>query len=632
MKNKKYLMFVLMTALLLAMFAFAVSAVDYPTSGQCGNSVFWTYNEKEGTITISGKGPMYESYGSNNTALDEELKPFTITQAPWYHFWKKLYSVKIEEGVTSVSVGAFRGCRHLFSVSLAESLTSIGSYAFYDCNLYSVYIPESVTRIQSYCFADCKELSGVSLSSCTTSIGAGSFAYNSIRRLVIPKTLESIGGYAFNGCTVLESIIYTGSQEDWESINIGDANSRLDIVHFTYNHEHNMKEVSNTASCTENGIQSFSCSYCSYNRKSISAPTGHKPGRKVVEAATSSSCSNSYDNVVYCTKCNEELSRETITNHSAGNPIIENEIKATCDHAGYYDEVIRCTACNEIISSIHINTEKLQHISGEPIKENVIEATCTQNGSYDDVVYCELCGRVLSRTHGVIIGGHKRERRDTILVQPTCDEEGSKEILFVCSVCGEVLYRTVERIAPLLHQYGDYVQENMIEATCYEDGSYDRVRYCSLCGEEMLRETIVIKTSGHHFALYRENEIPATYDEMGSYEEVSRCSVCSLETNRVTKIIPKKVCYYHEYEAVAKKDATCDKTGETLYVCKNCGFSYPVYDLALGHADTNNDGKCDTCGEKMTGGKHCKYCGKIHGGAFGWLTKIFHSILAIFKR
>jgi hypothetical protein len=308
MKSRKPFMIVLLTALLLVLFAFAVSAVDRPTSGQCGNNVFWTYNEKEGTITISGEGPMYVSYGSNNTALDEELNPFTITQAPWYHFWKKLYSVKIEEGVTSVSVGAFRGCRHLYSVSFAESLTSIGSYAFYDCNFYSGYIPESVTRIQSYCFADCKELSGVSLSSCTTSIGDGAFGYCSFRRLVIPKTLETIGSYAFSGCTNLESIIYTGSKEDWENINIGDANGRLDIVSFTYNHEHDMKEVSNTASCTENGIQTFSCSYCRYSRKNISAATGHTPGRKFVEASTISSCPNSDDNGVYFTKYNKQRS------------------------------------------------------------------------------------------------------------------------------------------------------------------------------------------------------------------------------------------------------------------------------------------------------------------------------------
>ena len=26
----------------------------------------------------------------------------------------------------------------------------------------------------------------------------------------------------------------------------------------------------------------------------------------------------------------------------------------------------------------------------------------------------------------------------------------------------------------------------------------------------------------------------------------------------------------------------------------------------------------------------CKYCGEVHGGAFGWLIKFFHSILALF--
>ena len=68
------------------------------------------------------------------------------------------------------------------------------------------------------------------------------------------------------------------------------------------------------------------------------------------------------------------------------------------------------------------------------------------------------------------------------------------------------------------------------------------------------------------------------------------------------------------------------------YTCSRCDEIYTEPIPVLQHADTDNDGKCDTCNQKMTGGKHCKYCGKIHGGAFGWLTKFFHSILAIFKR
>ena len=60
---------------------------------------------------------------------------------------------------------------------------------------------------------------------------------------------------------------------------------------------------------------------------------------------------------------------------------------------------------------------------------------------------------------------------------------------------------------------------------------------------------------------------------------------------------------------------------------------YTVTVLEKEHADANNDGKCDYCGEQMTGGDHCKFCGKIHnGGFFDKLTGFFHKIFAIFKR
>ena len=88
----------------------------------------------------------------------------------------------------------------------------------------------------------------------------------------------------------------------------------------------------------------------------------------------------------------------------------------------------------------------------------------------------------------------------------------------------------------------------------------------------------------------------------------------------------------HTYTSTITTEPTCSEPGETTYTC-SCGDTYTKPIPATGnHADDNNDGKCDTCGEKMTGGKHCKYCGKIHGGAFGWLVKLFHSIFAIFKR
>ncbi len=45
------------------------------------------------------------------------------------------------------------------------------------------------------------------------------------------------------------------------------------------------------------------------------------------------------------------------------------------------------------------------------------------------------------------------------------------------------------------------------------------------------------------------------------------------------------------------------------------------------HVDENNDGKCDGCGEQMTGGDHCPQCGKIHKGFFQKIVGFFHKII-----
>ena len=51
---------------------------------------------------------------------------------------------------------------------------------------------------------------------------------------------------------------------------------------------------------------------------------------------------------------------------------------------------------------------------------------------------------------------------------------------------------------------------------------------------------------------------------------------------------------------------------------------------ATGHEDTDNDGKCDLCSEKITGADICPLCGKVHysNTFFGFITAFFHSIAA----
>ena len=99
------------------------------------------------------------------------------------------------------------------------------------------------------------------------------------------------------------------------------------------------------------------------------------------------------------------------------------------------------------------------------------------------------------------------------------------------------------------------------------------------------------------------------------------------------EIKPANEPHTHTYTSTITTPATCTADGETTYTCTVCGDTYTEPIPATGeHEDADNDGYCDTCEEMMTGGQHCKFCGKIHGGLFGWLVKFFHSIFAIFKR
>lgn len=89
----------------------------------------------------------------------------------------------------------------------------------------------------------------------------------------------------------------------------------------------------------------------------------------------------------------------------------------------------------------------------------------------------------------------------------------------------------------------------------------------------------------------------------------------------------------HDYQHHDAKAPTCKAPGWDAYdTCSRCDYTTYSELATVDHDDADNDGKCDMCGDQMRGGSHCKYCGKIHAGAFGWLTKIIHSILAVFKR
>lgn len=85
------------------------------------------------------------------------------------------------------------------------------------------------------------------------------------------------------------------------------------------------------------------------------------------------------------------------TGHTAGAAVRENEKAATCTAEGSYDEVVKCKVCGEELSRTTVKVAKLDHTPADAVRENEKAATCIAEGSYTEVVKCSVCDKEISR-------------------------------------------------------------------------------------------------------------------------------------------------------------------------------------------------------------------------------------------
>ncbi len=116
--------------------------------------------------------------------------------------------IKIPEGVTSIGMGAFSGCKSLTSITIPKGVTSIGNTAFSNCtSLTTITIPDSVTSIGDWAFNYCSSLTTITIPDSVTSIGDWTFNYcSSLTSFTIPEGVTSIGSHTFFSCSSLTSI------------------------------------------------------------------------------------------------------------------------------------------------------------------------------------------------------------------------------------------------------------------------------------------------------------------------------------------------------------------------------------------------------------------------------------------
>ena len=120
------------------------------------------------------------------------------------------------------------------------------------------------------------------------------------------------------------------------------------------------------------------------------------------------------------------------TGHKNGDPVTENRTFASCTEGGSYDEVVYCSVCGKEISRETKAIEPSEHTAGKPVIEN--EAA---DGTYDEVVYCAVCNAEMSRERKVKAEHKHIEGMADVITMPTFTSAGSR--VFRCTLCGEIL-------------------------------------------------------------------------------------------------------------------------------------------------------------------------------------------------
>ncbi len=120
------------------------------------------------------------------------------------------------------------------------------------------------------------------------------------------------------------------------------------------------------------------------------------------------------------------------TGHKNGDPVTENRTFASCTEGGSYDEVVYCSVCGKEMSRETKAIEPSEHTAGKPVIEN--EAA---DGTYDEVVYCSVCNAEMSRERKVKAEHKHIEGMADVITMPTFTSAGSR--VFRCTLCGEIL-------------------------------------------------------------------------------------------------------------------------------------------------------------------------------------------------
>lgn len=321
--------------------------------------------------------------------------------------------------------------------------------------------------------------------------------------------------------------------------------------------------LKSAATCTEKAVYYKSCSVCGAvsDKDTDTFESGEPKGHtEVIDDAVPATCTETgLTEGKHCSVCNEVIVAQTVTpalnhdygkwtfvdatkhkricsrdashveegNHTAGDPVRENEVGTTCDAAGSYDEVVYCTVCGGEISRDHKTVASLGHIYGAWTKVDATnhERVCSRNPDHKEIAAHNF-GEFVGNGNGT----HTKACKDCgYEVTENCKGgEATCVDKATCEVCGD-------KYGDIDSNNHDIIHHDAKAPTCTVAGNeaYDT---CSRCDYTTLKE---IPAPGHTIVTDTQEIVKATCLTTGSHKVIVHCSKCDYKESEKEVQDPK---------------------------------------------------------------------------------------------
>ncbi len=396
----------------------------------------------------------------------QELKSVTVAEGntAFAMYNECLYTADYKTLVFYPRVSAVK------DVVIKDGCEEIGIYAFYGSGIKTVTIPSSVTVIGESAFSG-SGIQSVEIPSSVKTINHGAFGSSSLKSVILNEGLETISAYAFSGTKINSisaipksvKVIEAGAFKAMGDVTTGyideitllstdcsfptDSGSFNDVfyssshlpeVRFVYSQSteeylkrvehtkytalcldatenHTFEKASTTATCTQAGTATMTCSVCGYSKEEDEEALGHSFTNYVSDG--NATCTADGTKTAECDNgCGET---DTVTDEgSMTEHIYEETVTApTCTEQGYTE--YKCKDCGNTYKSDYVEAK------GHTAETVIIkEAAIGETGLKQEK--CSVCGEVLSETEIPALEETTAEEELTQTTE-TITEETTKE-------------------------------------------------------------------------------------------------------------------------------------------------------------------------------------------------------------